>query len=102
MTSDTFEELGTKAGVREESNVQHMSLVYNNNKGMGKPPGLPPFWLNLCTYPYLTPYRKPASALSNQGTSEQKNLLFVLPCCCSRQGNKTLPEFLIWLAVIYF
>ena len=60
--SDTFEELGTKAGVREESNVQHMSPVYNDNKGMSKPPK-PPFWLNLCTYPYLTPYRKPACPL---------------------------------------
>ena len=56
-SSATSEELETKAGVGEESNVQHMSPVYNTNKGMGKPPK-PPFRLNPCTHPYLAPYKK--------------------------------------------
>ena len=61
-------------------------------------------WANHLSHPSgTTPEPTPTSlhirkklALSNQGTSEQKNLLFVFaPFCYSRQGNKTLPEFLI-------
>ena len=65
-------------------------------------------WANHLSHPSgSTPAPTPTSlhirnqfALSNQGTSEQKDLLFVFaPSCCNRQGNKTLPEFLIWPVV---
>ena len=86
-------------GFGGKSKVLIMPPTHNTTREVGKPPMLS-FCPNSWTHPYT--YSISGTSSTQQG-SKQGNLSLVLtPHCCSRNPNKALPEFLVWLVVNFY
>ena len=93
------EEPGAKSECLEQKGIQCTDFILNSTKRVGKTSNSPLRPTPGHT-PALIPYKETAHTPTWE-VSQQRNLVFALPCC-SRVPSRVLAEFLVWSLIRFY